>query len=412
MSDSSNINEPTDYEYFQKKRLDKTYLSKSIETTQLKRLETGEVTEVKCPIRIISKVFEGEEHHFIKAGQELVLRITPQQKQQVTAKFYEDTREVLTLQFQKYSNPKGIPHNLSFSFTGDEINKFIRFINSIELIPINSKEKQRFNDEYLQEISFTKDQFAKVVSQNPELLLEIIKNDINQKDIIALGYRKEQLKKFDLLLHNPDFFEAEKSKLNTTSDEKVWQSYLESNTWILGYGLNYVFNSPLEGKKLEQITTGFNVFGAGKRVDIFMKTRSILNSLCFGEIKTHKTQLLKIVKTSYRGECWAINDALSGAIAQIQKTVQKSIEAIKTKTQIKEENGNLTGEEVFLYQPKSFLIIGSLDQFKNEYGVNEDKFSSFELFRRNIYNPEIITFDELFERAKYIISNPVDENSL
>ena len=38
-----------------------------------------------------------------------------------------------------------------------------------------------------------------------------------------------------------------------------------------------------------------------------------------------------------------------------------------------------------------------------ENGINEDKFSSFELFRRNMVNPEIITFDELYERTKNII---------
>ena len=50
-------------------------------------------------------------------------------------------------------------------------------------------------------------------------------------------------------------------------------------------------------------------------------------------------------------------------------------------------------------------MIGKLDEFKNEYGVNPDKYRSFELFRGNINSPEIITFDELYERARYIISH-------
>ena len=36
------------------------------------------------------------------------------------------------------------------------------------------------------------------------------------------------------------------------------------------------------------------------------------------------------------------------------------------------------------------------------YGINTEKLRSFELFRKNIYSPEIITFDELYERAKFI----------
>ena len=75
------------------------------------------------------------------------------------------------------------------------------------------------------------------------------------------------------------------------------------------------------------------------------------------------------------------------------------------KTEVKDKQGNLTGEQLFLYQPKSFLIIGSLSQFEGEYGINEDKFSSFELFRKQINNTEIITFDELYERSKHIVES-------
>jgi hypothetical protein len=140
-----------------------------------------------------------------------------------------------------------------------------------------------------------------------------------------------------------------------------------------------------------------------------MKTKGMINSLCFGEIKTHKTDLLKSVSSPYRRECWSVSDELIGGVAQIQKTIQKSIENIKTKTEIKDKNGDLTGEQLYLYQPKSFLLIGTLNQFAIEDKVNEEKFSSFELFRRNLVNPEIITFDELYERAKHIINNPIKE---
>lgn len=54
----------------------------------------------------------------------------------------------------------------------------------------------------------------------------------------------------------------------------------------------------------------------------------------------------------------------------------------------------------------NFWGILYLNQFIKEDKVNEDKFSSFELFRRNLFNPEIITFDELYERAKHILNSP------
>lgn len=174
---------------------------------------------------------------------------------------------------------------------------------------------------------------------------------------------------------------------------------------MFGYGLNYIFNTPLDGKKLEQIVKGNDVVDSGKRVDALLKTQGIISSLCFVEIKTHKKHLLKQVKDPYRAESWAISDELAGAIAQVQRTVQVSLRNIKTKTQIKTKDGELTKEELFLYEPKSYLVIGSLSEFEGEHGINEDKFSSFEMFRRNLKNPEIITFDELYSRAKYIVES-------
>ena len=44
-----------------------------------------------------------------------------------------------------------------------------------------------------------------------------------------------------------------------------------------------------------------------------------------------------------------------------------------------------------------------MDEFVSDNGVNKDKLRSFELLRKNTSNPEIITFDELYERAKFIV---------
>ena len=39
------------------------------------------------------------------------------------------------------------------------------------------------------------------------------------------------------------------------------------------------------------------------------------------------------------------------------------------------------------------------------------KRNTFELFRRNIVNPEIITLDELRERAKFIVASTKDNSN-
>jgi hypothetical protein len=199
-----------------------------------------------------------------------------------------------------------------------------------------------------------------------------------------------------------------KRKMENRGQEGIWQQFFEHNPWIFGYGLNYIFTSRMDDKKLEQITTGHDFQQSGKRVDALMKTMGFISSLCFVEIKTHKTPLL-FHKKPYRAECWRISDELASGVSQIQKTVQKAIKNIQTKIEVESKEGVPTGEIVFSYQPKAYIVIGSLDEFATETGINEQKFSSFELFRRNMVNSEIITFDELYERARFIVQRSENE---
>ncbi len=389
--------ESNEIDFFENKRTDRFYVGSQFDER-----------ETKKAARIASKVIDClETHHFFNRIGETTLRISEGERVQLKALFYEDSREIKIFTIQKFLKSSGKPYGsekpVSFTFTGDEIKTFIEFIHSIPNINLLDPNKIKIDDAVIKELLISKDQASKLFQNNRTIFEELFKSEITILDIVHLAYKKEQLKYFEQLLKDEDFFGKEKKEMSARGDEQVWQNFFEKNTWILGYGLNFIFNTPLEDKKLEQVVSGYDIFSAGKRVDALMKTRGIINSLCFCEIKTHTTHLLKKIKTSYRPEVWSVSDELAGGVAQIQRTVQKSVENIKTKTQIKDDKGDLTNEEVFLYNPKSFLLIGSLGEFNRDFGINEDKFSSFELFRQNIFKPEIITFDELFERAKFII---------
>ncbi|WP_413436611.1 Shedu immune nuclease family protein [Sulfuriferula sp. GW1] len=396
-----------DYEYFKNKRTDRVYLSKSVSQKQYRKNDNGEVEEFEHPFRIVSKVIDcAESHQFFKDGKQVSLRITGGERQEIKAKFYEDTRGVSTLQIQKYTVESGAPHGTYFTFVGNEISVLFNFLRNIELLPIADEQSAKLDDKFVESIVLTKEQALHLLSQQPELLEEITKHDITAKDVATLGHRRKQLGEFEQLLNDPSFFENYKLTLGTNKkNEDVWQDFFEKNTWIFGYGLNYYFNSSLDGEKFEQIVKGHDFSGAGKRVDALLKTHGFISALSFGEIKTHKTNLLKQVVTPYRKESWQISDELSGGIAQVQRSVQVSISNIRSRTAIKDGTGAPTGEQLFLYQPKSFLVIGSLSEFQGEHGINEEKYSSFELFRRNISAPEIITFDELYQRARFIVES-------
>lgn len=402
--------EAEEHDIFLNKRTDRVYLSKSIDITQIFPNDEEGIVEKKRPLRYISRICENEQDEFVKLKDEIVLRKTPNARQEIVAKFYEDSRNISTLQIQKYSTNTGIPHKTYFTFTGEEIGKLYYFIRNIPLLPIKGREKQQFEDGFVDNILLSKSNILQFIYEQPEIIPELIeelqRHNIKHNDIRQLAHKKAQLDIFKNMLYEEGYFEEQKTKFEINKDEALWQNFFEKNTWILGYGLNYIFNSELEGKKLEQVTNGYDFNSSGKRVDLLMKTKGLINSLCFGEIKTHRTNLLRNTTEPYRKECWSVSEELIGGIAQIQKTVQKSIENIKTKTELKDSSGDLNGEQLFLYQPKSFLIIGSLNQFIKEEKVNEEKFSSFELFRRNLFNPEIITFDELYERAKHILNSP------
>ena len=191
-----------------------------------------------------------------------------------------------------------------------------------------------------------------------------------------------------------DTFEA---NLAAELSEGEWQAFFESNPWIFGHGLNYVFLNKV-GAKLETTTTGSAFDRAGKRADGLMMTRAEVSQYVLVEIKRNDTDLLR--GTTYRRGCWAVSDELSGAVAQTQKTVFDFTRS-RFRDRLKDADGNDTGTEIYSVEPRSFLVVGNLSQIRG----NDDKIACFELFRRNIRSPEILTFDELYHRASCIVAN-------
>lgn len=353
-------------------------------------------------VRIATKMIESpESYSFATIKGETILRLTDGNSKKIVAKFFEDNRQIFVLSIQGYNPASDKPYNASFSFIGDEIAKLIDFINSTQSMQFSDNRAQRISDEDLDKYTFSKEQLIRLMSRDPALLSEIVETEITSSDIVAIAYRKKQLAVFEKLLVDSGYFEQIRKKKDCKV-ESLWQQFFEKNTWIFGYGLGYVFLTGLNDKKLEQVVQGYSVNTHGKRSDALMKTRGIISNLCFVEIKTHRTDLLE--KEPYRPGCWAVSKELAGAVAQVQGTVELATRNLSNKLSMNDREGNPTGEEIYNYHPKSFLIIGTLDEFQTENGVNEDKLRSFELFRKNITSPEIITFDELYERARFIVN--------
>lgn len=352
-------------------------------------------------IRIASKVMESSDAYaFAKIKDEMVLRYKTGAKTNIKATFFEDDRRISVLNIQSYTVATDKPHNASFSFIGDEIGKLLEFIANIQSITFGNKGHINITDEELRRIILSNSQAKNLVAENEDLIVAAIRSSVTKKDIVAVGYRKKQLETFRKLLEDYAFFESIKTKYNC-NNETIWQRFFEKNPWVFGYGLSYIYLATLDDKKLEQVVQGHHVGSYGKRTDGLLKSKGIISSLCFVEIKTHKTKLLESNK--YRSGCWAPSDELAGAVSQVQGTVASATDTIKGKLTVSDDNGFPTGEEAFNYLPKAYLIAGSLSEFVGENGVNLQQYRSFELFRGNTNSPEIITFDELYERAKFIV---------
>ncbi len=392
--------ENKDEYYASQRALDKSYFSESF----------------KPPFdtlnkRFAHKLLDHEETEFILKD-EKTLGVSYNGKRQLKALFFEGDRKVEKLIIQQF----GIENNplknkvRETSFRGIEVERLYLFLKGLKEIEFPNGSKFNIEDSELSKLLLNKTQASRLIEDNLELLQDALNNNVTTKDLINFGYRKRQLEIFENLINDESFFSDFKEKLEkefskTVSREQVWQKFFEKNTWILGYGLDYIFNSELDSKKLEQVTSGSNFNSGGKRTDALLKSLGVVNSLCFCELKLNSDKLLKQVTTAYRIESWQISDALAGAIAQVQRTIQKAIQDFRTKTEIKDKEDNLTGETLYLYNPKAFILIGDLNEFNIDGKINEQKFSSFEMFRKNLRNIEIITYDELYERAFYICHN-------
>ncbi len=356
--------------------------------------------------RIASQVMDGTNAvSFYEVDGEVVLRTTRGGRQMIKAVFLEDSRALKTLTIQKYVGSGFAPIEQHFTFVGSEIDTLIDFLASIPMIPLDDGGKRHLSVAELRNLSLTQASAQQLFGEHEDLFVEAARNAELKRDLIALGYRRTQLARFERLLDDADFFAAERDSLGPGKrPEDVWQTFFEANPWIFGHGLSYVFATTLDERKLEQVVQGASFAGPGKRIDGLMKTRARINSLCFVEIKRHDTPLLA-GPTDYRSGAFAPSKELGGGVAQIQATVQAAIERVGQRVDLADKQGNPTGETLFNFDPRAFLVIGSLGEFDTAHGPNEARFRSFELFRRNIRRPEIITFDELLHRARFIVEH-------
>jgi hypothetical protein len=162
-----------------------------------------------------------------------------------------------------------------------------------------------------------------------------------------------------------------------------------------GYGLNYQI---LRQEQVQPHYGGTRVDGrGGQRGDYLTSTSGETNFTVLVEIKTPGTPLLQ-GKAEIRSGAWSLSKELTDALAQIEANIDTWDKQGSLQPDNREE---LENRGIYTVQPKGIIVIGNLSQLNNR-----SKRETFQRFRRSIHGIDIITFDELYARAKYIVERP------
>lgn len=224
---------------------------------------------------------------------------------------------------------------------------------------------------------------AQILERGTESLWDAI-NELQPDALAAIGRaklhesRRRAYEEFAHHLEDDDWREGE------------WERFFRENQWIFGYGLAYRFLSEVQG---QPHYGGTSVTGTGgQRGDFLMATEAKARFTVLVDIKTPSSPLIGRL---YRNQAYAMGHELVGAVSQLQSNCRTwAIDGSQRET-----NEDLAAERIFTYEPKAILVIGTTAQLDDR-----NRRASFELFRRNLHNPEILIYDELLARARFVVN--------
>ncbi len=314
--------------------------------------------------------------------------------------YVKEKDDIKGLEIVKYisSNEK---QRIKFSdFNLQQLKMFLHFINSIDLKGI-SERRVRLPDDTLDDLDdLTKRKLMTLLSgkEGSDVVKELlIEGLITNQDIVNTGFRKQQLETFRKLLYE-DYLQKYKEDIGKqiTKDETAWQHFFTKNQWIFGYGLDYRFQGVLQK---EFHASGTNAAGReGVIADYLLGDKRFTT---FVELKLPTTNIFGPSKN--RSNAWQLSSKLIDAYSQILEQKASGQLKIEQEKELYNDKGDRITQRSF--DSKTILIIGNWNELENGNDnpeIKSIKRKTFELFRRDSRNIDIVTYDELYERAEYI----------
>jgi len=167
------------------------------------------------------------------------------------------------------------------------------------------------------------------------------------------------------------------------SNEEFWQKALTEHSFVL----EQVFSWPTTIVKGKAYVGGKTVLNTGGNVVDFLVKNRLTDNAALVEIKTPATKLLS---RRYRNSVYNVSEDLGGSVLQVLSyrfSLQGDFNSLKH------------GVSLEAFEPRCVVIIGATTELQND----EDKRRTLELFRRHSIGVSIITFDELFEKTRWLV---------
>ena len=379
------------YKLREKSGPDTIYVSKLIE------FENGVPGEKKSR-RLIRKVFgEQESSEIVRVKGEFILRSSPTGRDQIKIIVHENDNNRIGFVLQKFRGDTGNPSKeTNFSFYDNEFHELLEFLNLVRFIDLSDTNNFKLSLSNLREKVLVNredkellDSLAHLQGDDRINFLEKLRESaLTKQDLDILSGRKNGLSIFHRKLY-----------VEKDWDESQWQNFFSENTWIFGYGLDYRFLSILQK---EAAVSDVDVDGKNTVNSDFLLGSTDFTVLV--ELKRPDTLLFE--RSKNRSDSWRLSQYLVHAASQI--LAQKAAWEIKSSQKNYDENGNPIIQKTS--DPKTILIIGRKDEIDGNPRDFEIKQKTFELYRRDSRNVEIITYDELYERAYYIVNQIMPNN--
>ena len=349
--------------------------------------------------RLVHAVFHGTERAVLgEVEGALCLRLTGnQRKTQVTALISQDDSGVRRLTLQTFKNRKGGWYRGyekdAFTFRPGEFERLLEFLNQIKFIDLTNESRFQVEDISVTDgpkiiTDATERTIINRIKQlgNPdrERLFRSLHSDLSPEEVNLLLGRRQALEVFE-------------TQIGRNWGETDWQDFFEEQNWVFGYGLDYRIMRPFDR---EMVVGAAGTDNTGKPIVDFLM--SFTDYTVLVEIKRPDTKIFQTRKSGRAGT-WRFSAEFIDAVSQVLEQKAEWLGLAHSREHF-DKSGNRQ-LEARTRDAKTILVIGNREEFSSSENLREAQIKSdtFELFRRDTRSIEIITFDELLERAKFII---------